>query len=214
MPGYEYTFKGICERCHKFFNVSTTICNSINTDFASSYFDNLLNNKLNRVTCEHCKTEFTYERPFIAYSFNNKYAVMADFDCKGKVIQSGKSYLFDLFKISGMKFRIVNYMCEVSEKVRIFNANLDDYKIEHIKRTHFGDEYFNDKANKILLFKEIQNDNILFELYDDVDNVLEQHHIPFKEYENCNLCFDELTQTDGLINWYKTDNIKEIYDKH
>lgn len=216
MSAYEFATSAICERCYKSFNVNTTIYNSLNLDFTSSYANKLVNNSLNRVICSHCKTEFTYERPFVAYSFINKYAIMSDFSCNDKIIRHGRSYLFDLFKIANMKFRIVNYMCELSEKVRIFNSNLDDYKIEYVKYTHFGDEYFNDKQNRILLFKEIQNDNILFEFCDDIDNVLERHYIPYSEYEKFDLNTVETFRSDGLINWYKIDNIyiKELLNEH
>ena len=72
--------------------------------------------------------------------------------------------MFGMFGISGMRFRLVNYLCEVSEKVRIFELGLDDIKIEHIKFDNFGEEYFADKSDKILLFKEIfDNDIVIIE---------------------------------------------------
>ncbi len=216
MSAYEYTIRAVCERCNEFFNVNTTIYNSINLDYTSCFSSQLENNCLNRVVCTNCKTEFTYERPFIAYSLKNKYAIMSDFNFTNQIKQHGRSYLLDLFKITDIKFRIVNYMCEVSEKVRIFNCNLDDYKIEYIKYSHFGDDYFNDKTSKILLFKQVINDKILFELCDDVDNILEQHYIPFDEYKKCNFKPKQVFDTNGLINWYKIDNnyIKELLDEH
>ena len=207
MPSYECAIEAICEKCEKTFRINMTIFNSLNLDFSSSYSDNLLNNKLNRVTCPHCNVEFTYERPFIAYSMNNKFAIMADFHCTNTVSSFGRKYIFDLFKIDGMKFRIVNYLCEVSEKVRIFNAKLDDIKVEQLKVKHFGNEYFNDKSNKILLFKEICDNELVFHLYNDLDEVLDTFKIPYSEYEKCDYGFKCDYETNGFINWYKIDDI-------
>ena len=212
MAGYEHAFRVICEKCGKSFDKEFRIYTVINTDFQSNLVEKLKSDKLNTVTCPCCNAVFTYERPHLAYSLSKKYAINALCSYTGGFKHLGRSHMFGMFGISGMRFRLVNYLCEVSEKVRIFELGLDDIKIEHLKFDNFGEEYFADKSDKILLFKEIFDNDIVFEFRDDVDNVLETYRIPFEEYNNCCDLPQPPTQHNGAILWSKIDNnyIKEI----
>ncbi|MBQ7900868.1 MAG: hypothetical protein IJ365_02740 [Clostridia bacterium] len=212
MAGYEHAFRAICGKCDKSFNKEFRIYTVVNTDFRSNLVEKLKSDKLNTVTCPFCNAVFTYERPHLAYSLSKKYAINALCSYSGGSRHSGRSHMFHMFGIRGMRFRLVNYLCEVSEKVRIFEHGLDDIKIEQIKYNNFGEEYFADKSDKILLFREICCDDIIFEFRDDVDNVLETHRLPYEEYARCGSLPQPPTQHNGAVIWTKIDNnyIKEI----
>lgn len=211
LSSYENAFMAICQKCDKTFDIKFTVINSINVDFKGTQRQKLLNNNINRITCPHCGCDFTYERPFVAYSFENEFAILTDFKFHGGKLYFGRKNLFDLFKYCNMKFRVVNYMCEVSEKYRIFNIGLDDYKIEYLKFKLFDAEYFNDKPNEILLFDKFTDDNITFNLYSDTDEILQTFNVPFEEYNKINIKFNPQYYLNDQCIWHKIDTnyIKE-----
>lgn len=211
LSGYENTFMAICQKCEKTFDTNFTVINSVNIDFKGYQSEKLLDNNINRIICPYCNCNFTYERPFVAYSVKQRFAVLADFNFKGENFYFGRKNLFMLFKLNDMKFRIVNYMCEVSEKYRIFCNNLDDYKIEYIKYKFFDDKYFNDKTNKILLFDKLEDNNIILNLHSDSDDILDTYKIPYKEYEEANIQFNPSYYHNDQCIWYNinTNYIKE-----
>ena len=120
--------------------------------------------------------------------------------------------MFDLLKVNGMKFRLTDYLCEVAEKVRIFDANLDDIAIEILKLRNFPQKYFDDKANYNLLFAGIENENMIFEYRYSTGKIIETHKIPVSEYQPTNNKYEPPYHKDGYILWTKIDNqyIKEI----
>jgi len=215
LASYENAYRAICQKCKKSFNLDLIVVNSVNIDFAGHYREKLLNNSLNRVTCPHCKCNFTYERPHVAYSLKNKFAVICDFDFDEKVYCCGNHHLFEMFKINNMKFRIVNYMCETSEKFRILLSGLDDIKIEYLKYKLFDKEFFEDKSNKILLFDKILDENLVFSLYTDTDDVIETYKIPYDNYLGLCLNYNFSYNLNGKCLWYKIDTkyIKEYINE-
>lgn len=215
MASYENAYRAICQKCKKSFDLDLIVVNSVNIDFAGHYREKLLNNTINRVICPHCKCNFTYERPNIAYSFKHKFAVLCNFDFDEKVYCCGNHYLFEMFKINNMKFRIVNYMCETSEKFRILLSGLDDFKIEYLKYKFFDKDFFTDKTNKILLFDKISDDQMLFNLYTDTDEIIKTFSIPYVEYLNLSFNYDLPYKLNGKCLWYKIDTkyIKEYINE-
>ena len=215
MSSFERCRSAICEKCDKQFMKSFTVYNSLNLDYKSTYKDLFTDDKLNVVKCPHCKSSFVYERPFIAYSIHKGYAVYAIPSLDENFLYHGKKELYDIFKIPSMKFRLVNYLCEVSEKVKIFEYGLNDLSIEYVKNKFFDQHYFSDKKNNMLLFKEIDGDNIVFEYRDYLGNVIETHFIPKGELD-VTINFKEKPFTDdNLVKWIKIDNnfIREnLYD--
>ncbi len=212
MAGYEYALGVICGECEKHFVKAFSIYNVTNTDYKSNIVNKLLTDRLNKVTCPFCHATFTYERPHLAYSLNKGYAIYAGCNTAETRYICGSKRLFEIFGINTMRFRLVDFLCEVAEKVRIFESGLDDISIEKLKAVNFGEEYFADKTFNILLFKCIENDNIVFEYCDSLGNVLETHNIPYEQYRS----LDEHQQPepfeDGYVIWTKIDTnyIKEI----
>ena len=214
MAEFEYANKTICEACSKIIDKDVTVFTVVNLDNRGSIADKLINEQLNLITCPHCGKTFIYELPFVAYSFNSGYSIFALPSYDKNSLISGKSRLFELFGINMTKFRLVNYLCELVEKIRIFESGLSDYIIEDIKLNNFDKKYFEDKRENILLFKEINDNMLVFEYRDYLGNVLEVLKLPASVYTDEHKYKDiPYTETDK-INWQMVDInlIKELND--
>ena len=213
MALYEDTIGVICEECYHVFYKEFHVYNVTNTDYSGGFNEQLVSGKLNKVTCPKCKAAFTFERPHLAYSLKKSYAVYGICDPSVRRMTSGRWRMYDLMKVKDMKFRLTDYLCEVSEKVKIFDAKLDDIAIEILKHKNFPQKYFEDKANYNLLFAGIDNENMIFEYIHSTGKVIETHKIPMSEYQPTSGEYEPPYREDGYILWTKIDNqyIKEIY---
>ena len=206
MAEYERANITICENCKTLFRKHFDVFTVINLDTKGYISDNFRNQKINKVTCPHCDKIFTYELHFLAYSLKKGFAVLALPGCKEQTYVSGKKCLYDIFGQKMPLFRLVNYQCEVAEKVRIFESGLDDFKIEYLKHKFFDSKYFEDKTLNILLFKEKDGENLIFEYRDFLETLLETLTIPFEEYEKINVNYNTDSNSDDNIKWIKIDN--------
>ncbi len=215
MALYELALGAICGECGNDFIKSFRIYNVTNTDYRSNITDKLLSYDLNKITCPKCNKTFTYQRPHLAYSLKKGYAVYGICQPDIRSLTSGRYRLFEMMNVNNIKFRLADYLCEVAEKVCIFENGLNDISIEIVKHRQFPQHYFENKTENILLFKGIEDENMIFEYINSTDEVLERHKIPVCEYPKPNHSFEPDLQKDGLILWTKTDNqyIKEIYDE-
>ena len=212
MASYEQVIQVICENCYRTFINPFRIYTVTNVDYKSNLLDKLLTDNLNKATCPKCGAVFTYERPHLAYSLSKGYAVYSacNQDLHSKL--SGRHRLYDMMSYTNMRYRLVDYIFEVAEKVRIFELGMDDISIEKVKHVHFGSEYFADKRKNVLLFKGTENDNMIFEYADFLGKVLETRKIPITEYPAVNPSHEPDAYENGFVVWTKIDNnyIKEI----
>ena len=105
-----------------------------------------------------------------------------------------------MFGCKNMKFRIVDFQCEASEKVRIFENNLCDIKIEKLKHILFDESYFMNKQDNMVLFKEITDNQLIFEYRDYLQNVIETKFVSVNEYTDIQ---DETDSSDNVsyVEW-------------
>jgi len=184
MAGYEKVVFAICEKCKNTFNSSAFLFNSVNVDIKQGIYNDFINDKLNIVKCNHCQSIFIYERPFVAYSISKQYAIYSNQSLTDKSLKHGRKSIYKMFGFSNMKFRLVDFQCEASEKVRIFENNLCDIKIEKLKHILFDESYFKNKQDNMVLFKEIKDNLIIFEYKDYLQNVIETKSVLLDEYNN------------------------------
>ena len=208
---YQCAHKIICESCEEVFYspivVHTTVC----TDNEGGINDSFSEGNLNTVTCTICKQKFTYELPMLIYSLKNPYAITVLPSKESNTYTSKSSAIFKILKLNINRFRLVNYQCEALEKVKIFENNLDDVTIEKIKLSEFNDSYFENKTLNILLFKEVQDNKLIFEYKDFLGNVIETHYISKEKYDSL-ITFRDINNTyTNKTNWLKVDTkyIKE-----
>lgn len=198
MAGYEYSFSALCENCKTEFTKHMMLYSSLSVDADSALVKDFLNDRLNVVVCPHCGKSFVYERPFVAYSIAGRYAILADASAGGHSKIMGRARLYDMFALD-MKFRLVDFMCEVSEKVRIFNDGLDDREINRIKRLAFDESYFADKREAMVLFEKFEDGDMIFVYKDYLGNELERRRISLDQYHNSG--DDDICVCDKEILW-------------
>ncbi len=200
MAGYEKVVFATCEKCKNTFNASLFLFNSVNADVKQGIYEDFINDRLNLIKCNDCKSIFIYERPFVAYSISKQYAIYSNQSLTNKSLRFGRKNIYKMFGCNNMRFRIVDFQCEVSEKVRIFESNLCDIKIEKIKHILFDETYFKNKQDNIVLFKEIIDDQLIFEYRDYLQNVIETKSILLKEYTNLQDETDNSSNV-GYVEW-------------
>lgn len=212
MASSEYVIGALCSECGNDFIKPFRVYNVTNTDYISSITTRLLTDKLNKVTCPRCNSTFTFELPHLAFSLNKGYAVYARYNQDIRSRLSGKCHLFEMMNIDNMKFRLVDYLCEVAEKVAIFESGLDDISVEIVKHRHFPQKYFENNSDYNLLFTGTDEEDMIFEFRNHIDTVLETHRIPLSEYIDFSEKYQPETFRDGYVVWTKIDNIyiKEI----
>lgn len=184
MSGYEKVVFATCEKCKNIFNASLYLFNSVNADIKQGIYEDFINDRLNLIKCNECKSKFIYERPFVAYSISRQYAIYSNQSLTNKSLRLGRKNIYEMFGCNNMRFRIVDFQCEVSEKVRIFENNLCDIKTEKLKHIIFDESYFKNKQDNIVLFKEIKDDMLIFEYRDYLQNIIETKTVSINEYSN------------------------------
>lgn len=205
MAQYEHAKSLICEACEKIFYKYTTVFSVVNLDNKGSLVNDLLSENLNKFKCSLCGETFVYELPFLAYTLKRGYAILALPANEDYHFIFGKGDIFKIFEIQMSKFRLVNYQCEVTEKIIIFESGLDDYVIEYIKYKYFDKKYFLSKRDNILLFKEISDGFMIFEYRDFLGKVIETIKLP-KDLYDTNIVFNEKQLTDtNKIRWQRVD---------
>ena len=215
MSVYEIAMGAICDECGNCMNEPFRVYNVINTDYKSHIKDKLISDNINKVTCPKCHSTFTYEHQFLAFSHKKGYAVFGICQPEIRTLTCGRNRIFEMMNIRNTRFRLVDFLCEVAEKIVIFESGLDDISIETVKHRNFSESYFADNSDKNLLFKGIDNDDMIFEYINCLDKVLETHRIPLSEYPKTASDYEPETLKDGYILWTKIDNkyIKELYNE-
>ena len=200
MAGYEKIVFAICEKCKNTFDTSSYHFNSVNTDIKQGIYDDFINDRLNLIKCHHCKCTFIYERPFVAYSVLKQYAIYSNQSLTNNSVNFGRKNIYKMFGLNDMKFRVVDFQCEVSEKVRIFENNLCDFRIEKLKHYLFNESYFKNKQDNIVLFKEIKDNMLIFEYKDYLQNLIETKTASIEEYNRIPNQY-EYTNNTSYIEW-------------
>lgn len=194
----------ICEKCKKQFKKEQFIYNVINLDFYSTFKNDFFEEKINNVRCPYCDTKFTFETEFLAYSPQKEFAIFAIPKNNDRVLMHGNKNFCQAFGTKITTTRLVHYMCEVLEKVKIFNSGLNDIKIEKIKLTYFDESLFADRDNYILLFDKITDDELIFYYKNYLGQIIDIYSIPIEIYNTINI--NEIPYSDThKIAWHRVD---------
>ena len=172
-----------CENCNSFFNKYVRFETVIDADSYDEASQNALEGIINRVTCPYCKTEFTYENPFMLHSYS----------CKSIAVAAVSSELVNVsnlsvaLKISGAgewQLRRCDFARDAAEKIRIFKSGLNDAAIELIKLRQFHDYRNMDLYDEYIIFDNLIDDKLIFSLRDYTDNVKDTYEIDMSVYNN------------------------------
>lgn len=170
-----------CENCHELFRDHIVITNIVDMDKDDTISKSVLTDLFNRVICPYCKTEFTYETPVLLFSFKMKVAILT---MHSEITTNTGNFplLVKFAKANEWKFRLCDFFCTASEKMRIFKDGLCDASIELIKNSHFK-EYAHMKLDEEYIAYDYSDSEFLyFSKRNDFDNVLEKMKIPYEYY--------------------------------
>lgn len=190
MPSYITAFEGLCQNCRKRFRLNnvkiTTVVNLDITGFEKTAF---MDGSINRVRCNECDTEFTFETMMVIFSYIRRFAVFvnprSDFN-KSSGLHTPHYLLPDDFI-----FREVNYLIEAKEKVNAFLDGISDIDIEKIKLCKFSEDEAIAFDEYNIIYTSSEGSQYVFTKYDCNDIPVDRYNIICKpntetNYNNAN----------------------------
>ncbi len=163
----------------------------------------LLLKQINFIHCPDCGEEFYYEHDCMALNSDKAYAV-ASLPFRKELNPGSRGGIFHILGKSGFRFRYVNEFIFLTEKVRIFEFDLDDRVLEVIKYKYIAlPMKLGEKAKIILTAADVNS--LTFTAFDDFDREISTHRVSSSAYfsESAKLQKEE---TDGIrTQWKKID---------
>ena len=202
MPAYARSFNAICQECDKSFAISDRFCTVVNLDTEGFEKDEFIQGKLNRITCPHCNTEFTYEIPMIVFSLRMKFACLCMPNLESTDISRLKEPPYLLLP-EDFIYKIVRYQIEAKEKYDIIKCGCDDRIIEYIKLVSFDDDTALPFDERNIIFVSKEGDKYIFNQTDYNNKVLQSYEIKFNQED----IPDYVIKSKESRKWHKTDRI-------
>lgn len=203
MPSYVRSFNAICNECDKHFAISDRFCAVVNLDIDGFENEGFINGSLNRISCPHCLTEFTYEIPMIVFSLKMNFACLCIPNLDSIDI-TGIKEPAHLLLPGDFTFRIVRYQVEAKEKYDIIKSGCDDRVIEYIKLLSFGDSLALPFDERNIVFVSKNEDIYKFNQLDCKNNILKSYEIEFNEGEIPDYIINKSLSGNK---WHKIDRI-------
>lgn len=209
MEGYAPDSYIVCECCYKYFVSYAIMHNAIDADAKCQLTKDAFVGRINRITCPHCNSEFTFETLFYVFSGTDKFAVASH--C-GNPVPKVASFE-TACKISGAsdwKFRECSYTAECLEKMRIFKSGLDDTIIEKLKLSCFDSYKTMNLLEEHITFVSCDVQYIYFEHRDFTDKLIAKLKIPRSKYDST----PAETQKPGFWSIINRDWATKIMEVH
>lgn len=134
-----------CPKCGK--KLDVTVYDSVTE--TAEIKEELLSGKFGEVNCDGCGTRSCIDSPFLYHSPKNRYMISVRTDFSNALNEQGMP--------EGYRFRQVRDLTHLAEKIRIFDADLDDATIEGVKQFVSGKI-----GKKDLCFVEKEKDTLTF----------------------------------------------------
>lgn len=156
-----------CTTCGHSFEVSYG--RSYKSTDIPSIKEKILSNKLFKYPCPQCKDVFDIEHEFTYHDPERKYIIWLQLPYEGKTpFQTLPPYKMFEIAPKEYKYRIVNTREDLAEKIKIFDANLDDKVIETIKISILVERNHPDFPIKNVYFYSLLSDIDPEEFSDDL----------------------------------------------
>ena len=143
-----HTTEVVCPACKKPYNIQ--IWDSVNAQLNPEKKEEILSNTFYKTICPHCNEETDCVYDFLYHDMNKKYMI--------SMLQDYPQDMLKEITKSGYSLRKVDDINQLIEKIRIFDAGLNDIVVEIMKRV--VSEINN--LNSELLFCEVENGNCVF----------------------------------------------------
>ena len=124
-----------CDKCHR--KIPFTMIHSFNTALNPELKEDVLNLKAFRIRCPDCGQETLLKYNFLYHDMTRQYMIKVIWD-RNKLSETDPSPLKKIFPENQpaeykYRFRKVFGYWQMLEKIRIFDAELNDYAVEVIK---------------------------------------------------------------------------------
>ncbi len=177
MASYVLASDCLCQNCQKYFSLNNErISTVINLDIEGFEKRRFEDGSLNRVRCDKCNTEFTFETKLVVFSFTGKFAIYVnpspEFGLSSE-LTAPKIILPD-----GFIFREVNFLIEAREKTKIFSDGFSDTAMEKFKAEMFDDSVIKPIDEENIMYTSTVDGEHIFTVYDCNDNVVRTLSFP------------------------------------
>ena len=133
----------------------------------------------NKITCGNCGRKFYYESDCLIRNHKKNYAIITAPSLTAP--EPAKAAIFDILNMGCFKLRLVREFIFLSEKTRIFEAELDDRVIEVIKYTYISVPNKLGTDAKIIL-NGVDDGHFVFTLYDENDIPITTYRTSIETY--------------------------------
>ena len=197
------TTKAICPFCRNHIVTKRRILNYINLTDNKELLTDLLSQNINYVKCPKCGESFYFEHNCLALNVKKNYAITS-LPMQKRPLPDEKSSIFTILQKPDFRLRYVNEFIYLSEKVRIFEFNLDDRALEVIKYNYIIKPLKISINSKIILTGADCN-ALVFTVYDGYDKPVATHHIGIDAYARICLETEKEIIIPPVVKWRKID---------
>lgn len=204
--------RAVCPFCRKHISITEKVLKHMNVTHDRDTLEIILSCHANRVKCSECGEEFYYEHNCGVINSDKNYAV-ASLPMMLNPLSDEKTALFRILRKGDFRLRYVHEFIYLSEKVRIFEFDLDDRVLEVIKYNYVAAPKGLGADAKIIL-TGVDGNALIFTVYDDYDRHLATHRVGIDAYANTCAQFDKESINAPTLTWRKIDlNWAEQYIK-
>lgn len=171
----------ICEGCHREFIKYAVINDIVDADGKDELSKGGRSGIINRVVCPFCKKEFTYEIPILIHSYIGKIIALG---VSSNAYLNAKDLPYALKAVGSdnWNLRKCSYTMNAAEKIRIFQAELQDWAIEILKLVSFKDYKDMELSDEYITFDCTDGDKLIFSKRNDSDEIIENYVVSKDEY--------------------------------
>ena len=159
-----------CPFCHE--DVLFTLYSSINVGLHPELKEKVLDYSIFKYQCPHCKKSDIVCHPVLYHDPENEIMIQVLWHEEefGRPVEKELQTLIELMGQKNYRRREVFGYCELVEKIRVFDAGLDDFAISLIKTIHkiHNQEmqlFFHEKTDEGLCFIQFKGDELLSECF-------------------------------------------------
>lgn len=163
----------------------------------------VLTQSINYIVCPKCGEGFYYEHNCCAINAEKNYAV-ASLPMINSALPKEKTALFRILNKNNFRLRFVKEFIFLTEKVRIFEFDLDDRALEVIKYTYLAKPMGLGTDAKIILTNTDGN-ALIFTVFDDYDKTVSTHRVGLDAYAHTALRMEKETIAAPTMEWQKID---------
>ena len=167
-----------CSHCHRM--LKFTMFESLNTTLDPQYKPKVLDLSLFDVSCPDCGNTMHARYGFLYHDMDRRYMISVHWDQEDLFKPSDpaeKNLMRDLGSNKPYRFRHVLGYDQLREKIRIFDAGLNDYVVEYWKFFFKKEKGIPDDLE--LFFQSCQNDHLYFT---DPDNGIKILRVSLDQY--------------------------------